>query len=87
MTTGSNSGGTLTITSDESAVLSYLRGLPDDGGGYPWTRALDNADKSLATMFHCDGEANKKAFALSAAGAVNWEQGKEDATHWDRVGI
>lgn len=61
----SDSGGWF-VESDEAAVLSYLRGLPDAGSGYPFATARNGSSKADATAFATDREGYIKALKVSS---------------------
>jgi hypothetical protein len=86
-TVGSDSGGNFHIRSDDAAVLTLLRALPDPPGtGSGWSRATRaGQDKSSADSFEVDGLNYRKALASGinpATGALyeTFESGKADGT-------
>ncbi len=70
--------GDWSIETDEAPVLDYLRGLPDPGSGFPWSRALDGQPKAESAIFEVDPEAALTAQQLQAAPHGRWEEGRAD---------
>ena len=68
-TNGSDSGGQYSITSDDAAVLAYLRGITTtipSRVDVPFTEPMNPArDKATATTFLCDRETYRAAIRLA----------------------
>lgn len=82
-TTGTDTGGKLTIISDEAAVLTILRAQPDAPTGVDrWSLPIRaGAVKASTDAFLCDSKTYREALAAGTNPAdglpySNWESGK-----------